>query len=158
MLDILTINPGNCQVSKLPGPIVEKTADLLHGSAIRLLRFVRREDIASGVPPAQLSVLSVLVFGGPRTLSALAAAEQVRPPTMSQLVSELVRKGLARRRPLDRRSSEISVTDRGRKLLEAGRSRRLARLSNALAGLPKEKLALLRQAVEIVAQTIETAD
>lgn len=143
---------------KTPAPIVEKTADLLHGSAIRLLRFVRREDIASGVPPAQLSVLSVLVFAGPRTLTALAAAEQVRPPTMSQLISELVRKGLARRRPLDRRSSEISVTDRGRKLLEAGRSRRLARLSAALAGLPKEKLALLRQAAEIVAQSIATAD
>lgn len=137
---------------------IEKTADLLHGAAIRLLRFVRREDAASGVPPAQLSVLSVLVFAGPQTLSALAAAEQVRPPTMSQLVAELERKGLARRRPLDGRTIEISVTERGRKLLEAGRKRRLARLSQALARLPSHELELLEKAAAIAARAIGTAE
>ena len=50
-------------------------ADLIHGAAIRLLRFVRREDVAAGLSAPQLSALSVLVFGGPQTMSALAAAE-----------------------------------------------------------------------------------
>lgn len=137
---------------------VERTADLLHGSAIRLLRFVRREDAAAGVPPAQLSVLSVLVFAGPQTLSALAAAEQVRLPTMSQLVSEIERKGLAKRRPLDGRTVEISATEKGAKLLEAGRRRRLARLSEALAGLSRDDLALLEKSAAILKEAIAPQD
>ena len=79
----------------------EETADRIHSAAIRLLRFVRKEDVASGIPAAQLSALSVLVFAGHQSLTALAAAEQVKPPTMSQLVSELERQGLAVRTPVD---------------------------------------------------------
>src|SRR5476651_500796 len=74
-----------------------RVADLVHGAAIRLLRFVRREDVAAGLSAPQLSALSVLVFGGPQTMSALATAEQVRPPTMSRLVDDLERLGLAER-------------------------------------------------------------
>ena|SRR6185369_3909865 len=129
---------------------VEQVADQLHAAAIRLLRFVRREDVASGVTPAQLSALSVLAFSGPLTLTALAAAEQVRPPTMSQLVGELERLALIVRRPLDRRSQQISLTRKGRQLMEAGRRRRLARLSAALARLPPEQLDRLAQAAGLI--------
>lgn len=128
----------------------EQVADQLHAAAIRLLRYVRKEDAASGVTGAQLSVLSVLAFGGPQTLGALAAAEQVKPPTMSQLVSELERLGLVTRKPLDRRSIEVSVTRKGRALLEAGRRRRLARLTKALDGLPAEQVDRLGQAAGLI--------
>jgi DNA-binding MarR family transcriptional regulator len=128
----------------------EETADKIHSAAIRLLRFVRKEDAASGIPAAQLSALSVLVFAGPQSLAALAAAEQVKPPTMSQLVSELERRGLAVRTPVDRRSLRISVTEKGRRLLEAGRKRRLARLTETLAHLPPAKLALLRESADVI--------
>jgi DNA-binding MarR family transcriptional regulator len=128
----------------------EQVADLIHGAAIRLLRYVRKEDAASGIPGAQLSVLSVLVFGGPQTLGSLAAAEQVRPPSMSQTVAELEKKGLAKRRPLDRRSSEISVTEKGRRLLEAGRRRRLATLTRALSGLSQDQLQKLEESAHTI--------
>jgi len=134
----------------VPSRKIEQTADLLHSAAIRLLRYVRKEDAASGITGAQLSVLSVLVFAGAQTLGALAAAEQVKPPTMSQLVGELERRGLAVRRPLDRRSILVSVTEKGRRLLEAGRRRRLARLTGSLSGLPAAKLALLHEAAELM--------
>jgi DNA-binding MarR family transcriptional regulator len=133
----------------------EKTADLLHSAAIRLLRYVRKEDTASGITGAQLSVLSVLVFAGPQTLGALAQAEQVRPPTMSQLVAELERRGLAQRKPLDRRSIQVSVTEKGRRLMEAGRKRRLARLAASLAHFPAAKLALLHEAAELTIKATE---
>jgi DNA-binding MarR family transcriptional regulator len=133
----------------------EATADKIHSAAIRLLRFVRREDAASGIPAAQLSALSVLVFAGPQSLTALAAAEQVRPPTMSQLVNELERQGLAVRAPVNRRSIRISVTDKGRRLLEAGRKRRLARLTEALTHLPPAKLALLCEAANLMLAVTE---
>lgn len=128
----------------------EQVADQLHAAAIRLLRYVRKEDVASGVTGAQLSVLSVLAFGGPQTLGALATAEQVKPPTMSQLVSELERLELVVRKPIDRRSSEISLTRKGRALMEAGRRRRLARLTKAIAGLPPEQIDRLAQAAGLM--------
>ena len=133
----------------------EEAADKIHSAAIRLLRFVRKEDAAAGVPPAQLSALSVLVFAGPQSLTALAAAEQVKPPTMSQLVAAMERKGLVARAPVDRRSIRISATEKGRSLLEAGRRRRLARLAGALSRLPANKLSLLQQAASIVMAVTE---
>src|SRR5919206_339955 len=67
-----------------------EAADRFHSAAIHALRHVRREDPASGLSAARLSALSVLAFGGPRTLGELAAAE------------DLVRRGAAdpRERPL----------------------------------------------------------
>jgi len=128
----------------------EQVADMLHGAAIRLLRYVRKEDVASGITGAQLSVLSVLAYGGPQTLGALAQAEQVKPPTMSQLVSALEDLQLVTREPLDRRSVEIALTRKGRQLLEAGRRRRLARLTSALDGLPAEQIDKLAQAAGLI--------
>ena len=128
----------------------EETADKIHSAAIRLLRFVRKEDAASGIPAAQLSALSVLTFAGPQSLTMLAIAEQVKPSTMSQLVAAMERKGLVARTPMDRRSIRISATEKGRRLLEAGRRRRLARLAEALAHLTPAKLALLREAADAI--------
>jgi DNA-binding MarR family transcriptional regulator len=128
----------------------EQVADQLHAAAIRLLRYVRKEDAALGIAAAQLSALSVLAFAGPQTLSALAAAEQVKPPTMSQLVSELERLDLVARKPIDRRSSQISLTRKGRQLMEAGRRRRLARLTRAIDGLPAEQIDKLAQAAGLI--------
>src|SRR5215467_7494641 len=101
----------------------ENLADRLHSAAIHILRLVRGQDAATGVGPAQLSALSVLVFGGPLSLNALARAEQVRPPTMSRIVDALEAQGLARRRTneRDRRAVLIETTSRGSAVLRAGR-------------------------------------
>src|SRR5947207_5638448 len=90
-----------------------QTADKLHSAAIHLLRRLRVRDRESGVGPAQLSALSVLVFGGPRSLGELADAEQVRPPTMSRIVSGLERAGLVKREATedgrrDRKSTRLN--------------------------------------------------
>jgi hypothetical protein len=42
----------------------EHVADRLHSAAIHLLRRVARQDAATGLGPARLSALSVIVFGG----------------------------------------------------------------------------------------------
>src|SRR6202521_1536653 len=73
------------------------TSDRLHSAAIHLLRRVRKEDAIMAEAPARLSALSVLVFGGPMSLGELAAAEQVKPPTMSRVVAGLERNGLVAR-------------------------------------------------------------
>lgn len=124
-------------------------ADRLHGAALHLLRRLRREDVSSGLPPARLSALSVLVFGGPMTLSELAAAEQVQAPTMTKIAQGLEAEGLVRRGPVpgDRRGARLVATARGRRILQEGRRRRVARLAADLAALrPDERRALERAA------------
>jgi DNA-binding MarR family transcriptional regulator len=131
-------------VSTRARPKEQETADRLHSAAIHLLRRVRRTDPLTGVPAAQLSALSVLM-GGPRTLGELAAAEQVRPPTMSKLVGDMERADLVRRSgdPADARIVRLEMTSKGRRVLAKGRELRIAdieRRIRALSGSERESL------------------
>ena len=133
-------------------PSLDVLADQLHSAAIHLLRRLRTVDTASGLTAPRLSALSVIVFGGPLTLGALAAAEQVRPPTMTRLVRALERDGLATRAadPSDGRQVLITATPAGRTLLDEGRTRRTASLAQRLAGLSSEELKGLSQAAALL--------
>jgi DNA-binding MarR family transcriptional regulator len=116
---------------------MDETASELHSGAIHLLRAGRRVDRETGLPPAQLSALSVLAFGGPLALGALARTEQVAGPTMTRIVDGLVTRGLAERQPTgDRRVALVVATPAGHRLMEAGRRRRVEVLTEALAVLP----------------------
>ena len=134
----------------------EEVADRVHSAAIHLLRRVRREDEAIDLTPARLSALSVLVFGGPMTLGQLAAAEQVRSPTMSRLVSDLETRGLVTRTApaSDRRVTEVRATPRGRWTLQAGQRRRVATLAAHLKELSPEDLDVLSRAAEIIEEIV----
>lgn len=127
-------------------------ANRLHSAAIHLLRRARRVDTVSQLPAPQLSALSVVVYGGPVTLGALAAAEQVRPPTMTRLIASMEKAGLIERVPdeTDRRVVRIRSTARGRRLLEAGRDRRIAVIAEALAALPCTELQGIARALDAI--------
>lgn len=114
-----------------------EAADRFHSAAIHALRFVAREDPASGLSAARLSALSVLVFGGAKALGELAAAEQVRPPTMTNIVRGLEADGLVRRHAdaRDGRVVRLTATAKGRRVLQRARERRIARLAERLADL-----------------------
>lgn len=131
----------------------EDVADRLHSASIHLLRLVRRVDVETGLSPARLSALSVLVFGGPRTVGELAADEQVRSPTMSRLVAEMEADGLVERATPaagDRRIVMVSATARGRRLLLAARRRRVATLAERVARLTADEVAALDRAAALV--------
>jgi len=125
-------------------------ADQLHSAAIHLLRRVRQQDTATAEGPARLSALSVLVFGGPMTLGQLAAAEQVKPPTMTRIVNGLERSGLAKRESdsSDARRVQIRATPKGMHLLQAARERRIGYLADHLGALSEHERSTLGQAVE----------
>ncbi|MFZ3265592.1 MAG: MarR family transcriptional regulator [Terriglobales bacterium] len=129
-----------------------EVADRLHSAAIHLLRGAAKPDALSGQGPARLSALSVLVFGGPQTLGQLAAAERVKPPTMSRIVAGLKRAGLARIHidKKDARKIRIRVTSKGERLLQAARQRRIQVLAETLVGLDDGELDTLRQAAELM--------
>jgi DNA-binding MarR family transcriptional regulator len=128
------------------------TADRLHSAAIHLLRRLRREDAATGVAPARLSALSVLVFGGPMNLTSLAAAEQVQAPTMTKVVQALEAEGLVRREAVagDKRGTRLVATPRGRRIMEAGRRRRVKKLAGELAALPTDERETLERAAAVL--------
>lgn len=128
------------------------TADRLHSAAVRVLRRLRRQDAASGLSGPQTSALSVLVFGGAMNLGALAAAEQVRPPTMSRLVKEMEALGLVFRRadPQDRRGVILDATEKGRAMFDRARERRLSALTAAVAALPDDERACLDRAARLM--------
>jgi len=125
-----------------------EVADRLQSAAIHLLRRARRTDPPTGVSPAQLSALSVLM-SGPKTLGDLAAAEQVRPPTMSRLVSEMERSGVARKRidGDDARVVRIRATPKGLRALARGRSMRIEAIERLMRDLDHEELATIERAV-----------
>ena len=127
-------------------------ADRLHSAAIHLLRYVRQEDAAAGITATRLSALSVLVAGGARTVGELAAAEQVRPPTMTKIVTGLEEAGLVRRRPDrdDARSVRVEATAKGRQLLQRARKRRVESLAAHLTGLRRADLDVLRNAAGLI--------
>lgn len=129
------------------GARVTRLADRLHSSAIHVLRRVRREDEASGLGPARLSALSVIVYAGPIRVSALARAEQVRTPTMTAIVAALERDGLVTRHSdsSDARAALLTATPKGQRVLAEGRARRVARLAGDLQSMSAaERLALER--------------
>jgi DNA-binding MarR family transcriptional regulator len=131
---------------------IEELASGLNSTAIHLVRRLRRSDAALGVTPARLSALSVLVFGGPASLSQLAKAEQVAGPTMSKIVAGLEQSGLVRRAPDpdDGRSIRLSATAAGTRLMERGRRQRVKQLSNELRQLSPDQVRKLRNAVAIL--------
>ncbi|MFN2637774.1 MAG: MarR family winged helix-turn-helix transcriptional regulator [Gemmatimonadaceae bacterium] len=131
-------------------------ADALHSAAIHLLRQLRREDDASGISAPRLSALSVVVFGGPLTLGQLARAEQVRPPTMTRIVTGLERDRLVERRgdARDKRLTRIHATAKGRKILATARARRVRQLASSVGALRRTELAELTSGVQVLREII----
>lgn len=133
-----------------------EVADLLHSAAIHLLRRAREQDEASGLSPARLSALSVVVFRGPLTLGELAAAEGVRSATMTGIVNGLEADRLVRRRPhsSDGRAVMIEATAAGRRLLERARARRIDLVASRLGDLSEQERELLWQAGELLEERL----
>lgn len=123
-------------------------ATRLNSVAIHLLRRLAREDTRLGLSAARLSALSVLVFGGPRTLGKLADAEGVSPPSMTRLVTAMETEGLVAREKnaADGRSVIIRASAEGERILIRGRELRVQALAGWLAELSAGGLASLDQA------------
>jgi DNA-binding MarR family transcriptional regulator len=133
-------------------PELEQAASALNSGAIHLLRSMASVDRLAGLTPARLSALSVLVFGGPRTLGALAAAEGVAGPTMTRIVDGLIGEGLAERRPhpTDGRAVTIVATEAGESLMRAAQGRRIDAIMTGLSGLLTQERDLLVSAAALI--------
>jgi DNA-binding MarR family transcriptional regulator len=141
----------------MPGDASTELADRLHSAAIHLLRRLRREDARTGLSGPRLSALSVVVFAGPLTLGELAAAEQVKPPTMTRLVRALEARRLVLREAdaRDGRVVRLRATAKGRTLMAEGRARRVRALAEGLRTLDSSDMTALDAAVGTLERVVK---
>src|SRR5262249_28259877 len=118
-------------------------ASQLRMTVMRLSRRLR-QHAPEDITPSQLSALAVIVRDERLTLSQLAEAERVQPPTITRIVDMLEQRGLATRTvsPDDRRVTHVAATPEGHALVEAIRQRRDAYLARHLRALSPEDLAV----------------
>lgn len=131
----------------------------LAGLSTVLQRHLSRVDAGEGLTRARLSALGLLVMGGPRTLGDLAAAEHVRPPTMTRLVHAMETDGLVAREanPDDRRSIVIRATSHGEEQLELGRGRQIAPLAEAISALDRGERTALEDAADLLGRLLRSS-
>lgn len=141
-----------------PAGATELAARLANLSTV-LQRQLAHADSGDGLTRARLSALALLVLGGPRTLGALAAAERVRPPTMTRLVHAMEADGLVTRaaHPTDGRSIIISATETGERQLERGRARQIAPLAASIAALDGAERLQLADASDLLGRVLRDA-
>ena len=135
----------------------EKLAQTLHSSAIRLLRSLRQADEAGGLTASRMSALSVIVFSGQITLGDLAAAEQVRPPTMTRIVNALAEQQLVKKTPdrRDGRLTRIAATMKGKRELLKGRAHRVKMLADGIQSLTRTEQSKLSAAAGTIQKLAE---
>ena len=131
-------------------------ASQLRMAVMRLSRRLR-QHAPEDVTPSQLSALSVITREQRLTLSQLAEAERVQPPTITRVVDALVQRGLATRTASDedRRVTWVAPTADGRALVDTIRRRRDAYLARHLRTLSPEDLALLQRAAALLERLTE---
>ena len=131
-------------------------ASELRFAVMRLSRRLR-QHAPEDLTPSQLSALSVIVRERRLTLSQLAEAERVQPPTITRVIDSLERKGLATRVPSDqdRRVAFVEATRAGAALVETIRRRRDAYLARRLRTFSAEERALLERAARLLERLIE---
>jgi DNA-binding MarR family transcriptional regulator len=149
--------------SKTSAPVPADAPAALPEDASRLrfavLRLGRRlrQHAPAGITPSQLSALATTVTEGRVTLSRLAEAERVQPPSITRVVDGLVQEGLVTRTPSDedRRVAWVAPTDAGRALIEQVRRQRDAYLAQRLRTLSSDDRAVLARAAVLLEQLIE---
>jgi DNA-binding MarR family transcriptional regulator len=136
-----------------------QTADKLHSAALHLLRAAAAADAGMRLDGPRASLLSILAFAGPQTMSRLAEMERVTPAAVTKLVTALERQGLAVRvrDDTDRRLVRVHATEAGIAILSKGRAARVKVVQGLLRGLSKDELGTLDAAAAIMERMVRAA-
>lgn len=131
-------------------------ATALRISVSRLARRLRAERLAKGFEPGlsdtQLAALASLERHSAMTPGELADHEKVQPPSMTRVIAALEELGLVMRAPhaTDRRQVVLTVTARGREVVQQSRRLREEWLAQRLRELTPQERAVLRAAAPIL--------
>lgn len=125
------------------------TPTLAHAQAAARLRLViarlnrqMRQQNVGELTLSQWSALVTVETHGPLRIGDIAEREGVSAPTATRLVASLEEYGLVERETdvSDRRSSRVSLTDKGRQQLELARQIRTAKLAQRLSTLSEQDI------------------
>jgi DNA-binding MarR family transcriptional regulator len=107
-----------------------------------------------------LSTLGTIQRTGPRRLTDLAVGEGVTQPSMSALVSQLERFGLAERQadPEDGRVVRVAITPAGREYVSAARRSGASVFTILIDKLPPGEAASVRSALPALRRMLQMAD
>jgi len=131
-------------------------ASALRISVSRLARRLRAERQTKGLEPdlsdTQLAALAALERHSAMTPGELADHEKVQPPSMTRVITALEERGLVMRAPhaSDRRQVVLTVTERGREVVQQSRRLREAWLAKRLRELTPQERAALRAVAPIL--------
>ncbi|MHB8511775.1 MAG: MarR family winged helix-turn-helix transcriptional regulator [Actinomycetota bacterium] len=137
--------------------VASHAADLAPRLRLAVTRLARRlRQQIEGVSPSQISALHTIEKLQPVTFGELAAAEKVQPPTITRIVAVLEENGYVTRQidPEDRRIARVALTAEGRKLIEAGRTRRNQFLASKMKHFSSEEIETLEQALPLIERMI----
>jgi DNA-binding MarR family transcriptional regulator len=132
-------------------------ADRLRVSVGRLARRLRQQSAEDDLTLSQASVLATLERHGPLAMSEVAAHERISKPSATGIVGRLVDKGLVERAPDpdDARSSIVTITPEGLRLLNRRRRQRTEYLARRIEALDAGDRAVLERAVALLEKIVE---
>jgi MarR family transcriptional regulator for hemolysin len=145
--DMATHPPADPPVTEFAGQLFFRLWRAMHTRTAEGLGSV-------GLTPALFALLNVIGAREGANQQMLGSALGIDRSTMVSLIDQLESAGLAKRRPsaTDRRAREISITPKGRRLLQQARGLASDVEDEVLAGLTarerRELLALLRRAFD----------
>jgi DNA-binding MarR family transcriptional regulator len=155
----------------LPPPVGQRTGEALceapsdsdaarlRLAVARLTRRLRRPGLGE-LTPSQLSALATISQRMPVRLCDLAAREGVSASTLSRLVDQLEERGMVRRvrDSRDARSSQVSVTAEGARLLEDLRRNGANLILHALQSLPDAERSAVLAALPALERLADQAE
>ncbi|MFW0788661.1 MarR family winged helix-turn-helix transcriptional regulator [Gordonia sp. CPCC 205333] len=135
---------ANSLDAALPDLDTEAVAEALYSLLSNLLRRQPRE-----ISMTATSTLATLRHGGPRRITALAAAQKVTQPSMTVLIGSLERDGLVSRKqdPDDGRAMLIELTEQGYEFVARRRGEYAQRVGEYMSKLPPERQVEIAAAV-----------
>ncbi len=127
-------------------------ASELRNAVHRLTRRLRQQTPTDGLTLTQLSALTVIWREGPLTAGDLAAKEQVRPPSITRVLTGLEALDLVQRQdnPRDGRQVLVQITDVGASRMQEYVRVRERWLEQQLAGLTAQERELLGRAMPLL--------
>ncbi|MGH8925200.1 MAG: MarR family winged helix-turn-helix transcriptional regulator [Acidimicrobiia bacterium] len=127
------------------------TAARLRLVVARMQRLLRSQEMG-GLSLTEASCLAVIGRRGPLPLNEIAASEHLSAPSVTKTVTRMEEAGLIDRLtdPTDRRVSLVTLSKKGRALLDQIRSRRNAFLLLRLRELSSSELETVEQALPIL--------
>lgn len=136
--------------------LLEWSAAFMRRSMHDFLRFTRSE----GLSMVQINVLMRIYYHGACEITALVDTLQVSKAAAGQLVERMEQQGLVERGPdpADRRARRVTLTERGRALVEASIAARQAWMVDLFDKLPAEERPAVTRALRVLTEAAEALE